>query len=123
MQLDSHLIDVVSSDHHTVKPWFAGKVNFAPPVKELEPDGYTLKGGRIDIVRGAPAAVLVYQAGRHVIDVYMWLATADAGGAFQPKPMDGFNLRRWEEGGLVVWCVSDMAAEELDRFEEHWRAR
>jgi anti-sigma factor RsiW len=123
MQLESHLIDVVSSDHHTVKPWFAGKVNFAPIVKQLESDGYILKGGRVDIVNGAPAAVLVYEAGRHVIDVYMWPATAGSGTPLQANQVDGFNLRHWQESGLAVWCISDASADELTRFAEHWQSR
>ena len=123
MELDSHLIDVASSEHHTVKPWFAGKVNFAPLVKQLDADGYVLKGGRVDIVQGAAAAVLVYEAGRHVVDVYMWPAATAGGDALRASSADGFQLRHWEEGGLVVWCVSDLGAQELDRFAERWRAR
>lgn len=123
VQLDSHLIDVPSSDHHTVKPWFAGKVSFSPPVKDLVADGYVLKGGRIDIVEGEPAAVLVYGAGRHVLDVYVWpLKTGSSGGA-PSSTVDGFQMRHWEEGGLAVWCVSDMGAAEMDRFVQTWHAR
>jgi anti-sigma factor RsiW len=122
-QLDSHLIDVASSDHHTVKPWFTGKVSFAPLVKELDADGYVLKGGRIDIVQGAPAAVLVYGAGRHVLDVFMWPAKAGAGNGLRSSTADGFEMRHWEEGELTLWCVSDMGAQDMDRFVEKWRAR
>jgi anti-sigma factor RsiW len=122
MQFDSHLIDVVSTDHHTVKPWFAGKVDFAPPVKQLDREGYVLKGGRVDIVDTRPAAVLVYQAGRHVVDVYIWPASSGGATLFREKQVAGFNLRHWEEGGLTIWCVSDMGAEELDRFATQWRA-
>ena len=122
MQFDSHLIDVVSTDHHTVKPWFAGKVDFAPPVKQLDREGYVLKGGRVDIVDTRPAAVLVYQAGRHVVDVYIWPANSGGATLFREKQVAGFNLRHWEEGGLTFWCVSDMGAEELDRFATRWRS-
>lgn len=121
MQLDSHLIDVVSSDHHTVKPWFAGKVPFAPLVKRLDSDDYVLKGGRVDIVNGAPAAVLVYQAGRHIVELYQWPASAGTRALRASRQLDGFNLRRWEENGLAIWSVSDMSADELDRFVQHWR--
>lgn len=123
MQLESHLIDVASSDHHTVKPWFAGKVDFAPPVKELDSDGYVLKGGRVDVVGGRAAAVLVYQAGRHVVDVYMWPAEGGVAGLSRSGRREGFNLRQWREGDLAVWCVSDMGGPELDRFVQRWRAR
>jgi anti-sigma factor RsiW len=123
LQLESHLIDVPSSDHHTVRPWFAGKVDFAPIVKELGTDGYELKGGRVDIVGGRPAAVLVYQAGRHLVAVYMWPERAGALDISRSQQRDGFNVRRWNEGGLVVACISDLAADELDRFEQRWRAR
>lgn len=121
MQLESHLIDVVSTDHHTVKPWFAGKVSFAPVVKQLDSSGYILKGGRVDIVNGAPAAVLVYQAGRHIIDVYMWPASSSTIALRTSTQIEGFNLRHWQEGGLTVWCVSDMSADELDHFVQRWQ--
>jgi anti-sigma factor RsiW len=121
MQLESHLIDVVSSDHHTVKPWFAGKVPFAPLVKQLDSDGYVLKGGRVDIVNGSPAAVLVYQVGRHIVDVYMWPATSGTIPLRTSSQVEGFNLRHWQESGLTVWCISDMSADELDRFAQRWR--
>jgi anti-sigma factor RsiW len=120
-QLDSHLIDVASSDHHTVKPWFTGKVSFAPLVKELDADGYILKGGRIDIVEGSPAAVLVYGAGRHVLDVFMWPTKTGSSSSLRTRTVDGFQMRHWEEGELTLWCVSDMGAEEMDRFVDKWR--
>jgi len=121
MQLDSHLIDVVSTDHHTVKPWFAGKVDFAPPVKQLDAEGYVLKGGRIDVVEARTAAVLVYQAGRHTVEVFIWPARAESATTFQSEQRSGFNLRRWKDGSFEVWCVSDMGAEELDTFARRWR--
>jgi anti-sigma factor RsiW len=123
LQLESHLIDVASSDHHTVRPWFAGKVDFAPLVKEFGADSYVLKGGRIDIVGGRPVSVLVYQVGRHVVSVYMWPERAGADDMSRSRQLDGFNVRRWSESGLVVSCISDLAADELDRFEQRWRAR
>ena len=122
MQLDSHLIDVVSTDHHTVKPWFAGKVDFAPPVKQLDVDGYVLKGGRVDVVDARTAAVLVYQAGRHTVEVFIWPARPESGITFQSQQLNGFNLRHWVDGGFEIWCVSDMGGEELDRFASRWRS-
>jgi len=121
LQLESHLIDVPSSDHHTVRPWFSGKVDFAPLVKELGADGFELKGGRVDIVGGRPVAVLVYQAGRHLVAVYMWPERSGAG-EIRSHQIDGFNVRRWTESGLVVSCISDLASDELQRFEQRWRA-
>lgn len=122
LQLESHLIDVASSEHHTVRPWFAGKVDFAPLVKEFGAQGYVLKGGRVDIVGGRPVSVLVYQVGRHLVAVYMWPERAGADGMARSRQLDGFNVRRWTEGGLVVSCISDLAADELERFEQRWRA-
>ncbi len=123
LQLESHLIDVESSDHHTVRPWFAGKVDFAPPVKELGADGFPLEGGRIDVIGGRTVAVLVYRAGRHVVSVYLWPERADLGDLPRPQRAEGFNLRRWVEDGLVVSCISDLSADELERFERRWRAQ
>ncbi|MEP7246875.1 MAG: zf-HC2 domain-containing protein [Gammaproteobacteria bacterium] len=122
LQLDSHLIDVPSSDHHTVKPWFAGRVDFAPVVKELDAQGYVLKGGRVDVLAGRTAAVLIYQAGRHTVEVFMWPSTVDAGALFESSRRDGFNLRHWTEGDLAVACISDMGGSELETFVERWRA-
>lgn len=123
LQLESHLIDVASSEHHTVRPWFAGKVDFAPLVKEFGAEGYVLKGGRVDIVGDRPVSVLVYQVGRHLVAVYMWPERAGADDLSGSRQLDGFNVRRWTEGGLVVSCISDLAADELERFEQRWRAR
>lgn len=122
LQLDSHLIDVVSTDHHTVRPWFAGKVDFAPPVKQLDAAGYVLKGGRIDVVDARTAAVLVYQAGRHTVEVFIWPAKPDVATAFPSQQLNGFNLRHWEESGFEIWCISDMAASELETFANRWRS-
>jgi anti-sigma factor RsiW len=123
LQLESHLIDVESSDHHTVRPWFAGKVDFAPPVKELAGEGFPLAGGRIDVIGGRTVAVLVYRAGRHVVSVYLWPERAGLGDLPRPQRDEGFNLRRWVEDGLVVSCISDLSADELERFEHRWRAQ
>jgi len=123
LQLASHLIDVESTDHHTVRPWFAGKVDFAPPVKELAGDGFPLKGGRIDVVGGRTVSVLVYQAGRHVVEVYIWPERSGMGDLSGAQRVDGFNLRSWVEGGLVVSCISDLSEDELERFEHRWRAK
>jgi anti-sigma factor RsiW len=123
LQLESHLIDVESSDHHTVRPWFAGKVDFAPPVKELASDGFPLEGGRLDVVGGRTVAVLVYRAGRHLVSVYMWPERAGLGELTPGQRAQGFNLRRWVEDGLVVSCISDLSADELERFEHRWRAQ
>ena len=91
LQLESHLIDVESSDHHTVRPWFAGKVDFAPPVKELAGDGFPLAGGRIDVIGGRTVAVLVYRAGRHVVSVYLWPERAGLGDLPQPRAGRGLQ--------------------------------
>lgn len=120
LQLESHLIDVVSTDHHTVKPWFAGRIDFSPPVKQLDAQGYVLKGGRIDVVNGTTAAVMVYQAGKHIVDVYVWPTRAGAG-RLSTDAINGFNIRHWQDGDFDVACVSDMAPAELDRFAERWR--
>lgn len=122
LQLESHLIDVASSDHHTVKPWFAGKVSFSPPVKQLESEGYPLKGGRLDVIEGQPAAVLVYQAGPHIIDVYIWPAERDDTGPRESQQQNGFNLMSWQEEGFAISCVSDLNAGELRKFAERWQA-
>ena len=120
LQSPAHLVDVASSEHHTVKPWFAGQIDFAPPVKDFEAFGYPLRGGRVDVVDGHNAAVLVYQASAHTIDVSIQ-PRAD-GSVSMPAGLRGFNLRRFEDGDFSVWAISDLNARELDAFVEHWRA-
>ncbi len=120
MQLDSHLIDVVSTDHHTVKPWFAGKVDFAPPVKQLDAEGYVLKGGRIDVVDARTAAVLVYQAGGTRLRSSFGLRARESATTFHAAAAQRLQPAPLEENGFEVWCVSDMAAEELDKFARRW---
>jgi anti-sigma factor RsiW len=121
MQSSEHLLDVVSSEHHTVRPWFAGRVAFAPPVKDLEAAGYPLRGGRVDVLAGATAAVLVYQAGAHTIDVSV-VPLASAAATRAASTVRGFNVRHWTEDGFAAWAVSDLNGAELDAFVEKWKA-
>jgi anti-sigma factor RsiW len=113
-----HLFDVASSDRHTVKPWFLGKVDFAPTVPDLGADGYPLVGGRLDYIDGHPCAALVYMKARHVINVFV-LPDSEAADAGEK----GYNIERWDAGGLHYWAVSDVAREDLRAFAEIFRRR
>jgi anti-sigma factor RsiW len=119
MQSPAHLLDVASTEHHTVKPWFAGQLDFAPPVKDMEAFGYPLRGGRVDVIEGRNVAVLVYQAGRHSIDVSVRLNPESAAAS---SALHGFNIRHWNDDAFSLWAVSDLNARELDAFVEHWKA-
>jgi anti-sigma factor RsiW len=110
--LASHLMDVPSSDHHTVKPWFTGKLDFAPEVPDLSAKGFTLAGGRLDYVNGRTVAALVYQRRNHIINLFTWPArTADH--AVERSTRDGFHVMHWSRGGMEWWAVSDLNADEL----------
>jgi anti-sigma factor RsiW len=116
-----HLTDVLSSDHHTVKPWFAGKVPFAPDVPQLQEQGFPLIGGRAEFVAGHMAAALVYGRGPHKINLFMWPSSAGDIGA--PRTTyDGYSLVHWTERGLTYWAVTDAAASELEAFERAFLA-
>jgi anti-sigma factor RsiW len=116
-----HLTDVLSSDHHTVKPWFAGKVAFAPFVPELQAQGFPLIGGRVEVVSGHTAAALVYGRGPHKINLFIWPVSAvDAG---PPTAWyNGYSLVHWTDRGLSYWAVSDAAASELNAFERAYQS-
>ena len=113
----SHLMDVVSTDQHTVKPWFAGKLDFSPIVKDFGSAGFPLVGGRLDYIDNRTAAAVVYQHGRHVINLFMWpvVETSNAP-AFKTLSRNGYNLESFEADGMQCWLVSDMQAGELDRL-------
>jgi anti-sigma factor RsiW len=113
--LGNHLTDVASTDQHTVKPWFSGKVDFSPPVKDLSARGYPLVGGRVDYVDGRPVSALVYQRRQHVIDVFIWPA-ANQPALLSTASRQGYNLVSWARGGMTFWIVSDLNAKELDEF-------
>jgi anti-sigma factor RsiW len=116
-----HLIDIVSTDQHTVKPWFDGRLDYAPPVKDFSAQGFALAGGRLDYMAGRPVAVLVYARRKHVIDVYVWPARGtDAGGAAGTR--NGYNYVQWRQDDMVYWAVSDLNANELRGFSGIWRA-
>jgi anti-sigma factor RsiW len=117
-----HLEDVASSDRHTVKPWFDGRLDFAPPVKDLKSVGFPLEGGRLDYIDGRNVAALVYGHGKHPINMFVW----PAGGAGNEPPrtteQNGYNVIHWVEHGMNLWVVSDLEQSALADFVRRWRA-
>jgi anti-sigma factor RsiW len=115
--LPGHLLDVVSSDRHTVKPWFAGKTDIAPAVVDLSASGFPLLGGRLDYVAGHTAATLTYGRRLHTINLFIWRSGQSEGpdGALVLK---GYSLLHWTSGGLSYWAVSDAAPSELEAFRQ-----
>jgi len=115
--MSSHTIDVVSSDRHTVKPWFAGHADVSPAVADFEAQGYKLVGGRADYVARQRAAVLVYQHGAHVIDVFSWVADGARPGP-TALTRNGYVLLFWRQGDLSYCAVSDTGRDELRGLEQ-----
>lgn len=111
-----HLVDVRSEDQHTVKPWFLGKLDFAPPVVDLAASGFPLVGGRIDYLDGQPAAALVYQRRQHTINVFVLPARDGHASDVDAPSIRGFHVRHWTHGDLSFWAVSDVSDDELDVF-------
>jgi len=115
--LPGHLLDVVSSDRHTVKPWFTGKTDIAPAVVDLSDRGFPLLGGRLDYVDGHSAATLAYGRRLHTINLFVWRSAGGepADGSFTVR---GYSLLHWTNGGLSYWAISDAAGSELQAFRE-----
>lgn len=110
--LARRLLEVASSDHHTVKPWLSARLPYSPPVEDHSAQGYVLAGARLDRVRGQPVAVLVYKRRDHVIDAYVWPAH-EAPASQAELSRDGFQLARFSAGGWNWWLVSDLNRAEL----------
>ena len=117
-----HLTDVPSTDQHTVKPWFNGRLDVAPPVADLTAQGFTLLGGRLDYIDGRAVAVIVYRRRVHVINLFV----AQAGGAERAtarnETVQGFNIHRWTEQGLRLIAISDINVDELQEFAAKFAA-
>lgn len=117
----SHLVDVATSDRHVVKPWFNGRIDFAPPVVELASVGFPLVGGRLDYLEGRPVAALVYRRRLHSINLFVRPAPALASPIAATTHRDGYSLTRWVAGGLEYWAVSDIDPGDLQAFRTAFR--
>jgi anti-sigma factor RsiW len=117
----SHLVDVQTSDQHVVKPWFNGKLDFAPPAPDLKDRGFPLVGGRLDYLDHRTVAAVVYGRGRHLINLFIWPGRARTGEAVRRS--DGYTLRFWRAGGLTFCAVSDVNPADLALFEQEMKGR
>ncbi len=115
-----HLTDVQTTNQHIVKPWFNGKVDFAPPVPELADQGFPLAGGRLDSIGGKTVAAIVYRRRLHTVNLFVWPAKPSAA---RSSVEDGFAIAEWSEGGLYFAAVSDIPPQELRQFERIFRER
>ena len=113
-----HLADVASSDHHTVKPWFSGKLDYSPPVVDLTPQDFPLIGGRLDYVHQRSVAGLAYRHGKHLINLFVWPNPAQQNAPAKMTTDNGFQLLRWSRDGMSYTAISDMNGAELETFRQ-----
>jgi len=116
LQLESHRTDVISSDQHTVKPWFDGKLDFAPPVKDYSSQGFPLTGGRLEYLNNRAVAALIYQRQKHYINLYIWPAEQRNATSELATKRQGYNLLHWTNSGMTYWAISDLNGVELHEF-------
>jgi anti-sigma factor RsiW len=117
-RMADHLTDVASSDQHTVKPWFAGKVDFAPPVTDLAEHGFRLVGGRLDYLQNRPVAAEVYRRNDHVINLFVWPASKNRSTTKKLSVAKGYNVISWESSGMNYCAVSELNPVELREFAD-----
>jgi anti-sigma factor RsiW len=118
--LAAHLVDVASANQHTVKPWFDGKVDFAPEVRDLAANGFPLVGGRLDYLNGKTVVALVYERNKHPINLFIVPALTNRASEPSVLTRRGYNLIHWARGEMDYWAVSDLNAEELHQFAAHF---
>jgi anti-sigma factor RsiW len=118
-----HLADVASTDQHTVKPWFAGKLDFSPPVVDPAAEGFPLVGGRVDVLDGRNVAALIYSRRSHVINVFVRPLGPGESGAGRDGERRGYNVVSWSDGGMRFWAVSDLNVRELEQLRSLLAAR
>ncbi len=113
-----HVMDVASTDQHTVKPWFNGKLDFSPPVKDLAAKDFPLVGGRLDYIGGRSVAALVFHRNKHTINLFIWPAKEADSKPVVISAAQGYHLIRWSDVGMVFWAVSDLNEKELMEFAD-----
>jgi anti-sigma factor RsiW len=116
--LATHLFDVPSTDQHTVKPWFDGKLKFSPPVHDFAEHGFRLTGGRLDYLNGREVAALVYQRRLHIINLFIWPSESSRNIVATSFSKDGYNVLHWAHEGFEFWAVSDVNAEDMRAFAD-----
>jgi anti-sigma factor RsiW len=114
--LATHLLDVTSTDQHTVKPWFDGKLKFSPPVHDFAEHGFRLIGGRLDYFDGREVAALVYQRNRNIINLFIWPSESGRSTPAESFTKEGYNVSHWERDGFEFWAVSEVNTEDLRSF-------
>jgi anti-sigma factor (TIGR02949 family) len=111
-----HIADVASSDQHTVKPWFNGKVEYSPPVVDLASQGFPLVGGRLDYLNNRPVAALIYRRDKHLINLFVWPADKSGPAEMARVTRQGYNIFHWSRSGMNFWAVSDLEERQLQEF-------
>lgn len=114
--MPGHLTDVVSTDQHTVKPWFDGRLDFSPQVEDFAAQGFDLIGGRLDYVAGRPVAALVYKRRKHLINLFEWPVHQGLEPALSESEHDGYHVIHWDRGGMSFWMVSNLNEAEMKQF-------